>query len=237
MAKRVQFCQEQLNDVANLPIIFTDESTVTQDLNLGGIWRQKGEFVPEGLYEAEAHPCSVMVWGAIGLGWRSELIRCPKSVNATSYMQMLADHQIFFQLIQKYHGMRSFVWQQDNAPAHGPPKEVIAERFLCLDWPPHSPDLSPIEMVWAIIKRMLAGRWFAGPDQLYEAIEQAWRSIDQSVIDTLLSSFKPRCQICVKYNGACLNGHWGEVHALHHELPTDDQIALYAQAQAFLNAN
>jgi hypothetical protein len=36
---RVQFCQEQLarEDFDLKPIIFTDESTVHQDLNLGGI--------------------------------------------------------------------------------------------------------------------------------------------------------------------------------------------------------
>jgi hypothetical protein len=108
-ARRVAFANQRLAEALKRPVIFTDESTVMQDLNIGGIWRKKGEFVPEGFYEHEAHPCSVMVWGAIGPGWRSELLRCPKSVNAMSYMQMLADHHIFYHLTQHYGGEKEFI--------------------------------------------------------------------------------------------------------------------------------
>jgi hypothetical protein len=43
--QRVQFCQEQLarDDFDLKPILFTGESTVHQDLNLGGLWRKRGE--------------------------------------------------------------------------------------------------------------------------------------------------------------------------------------------------
>ena len=47
------------------------------------------------------------------------------------------------------------IFQQDNAPAH---KKASVKAFLdaqsyeTLAWPPQSPDLSPIEWVWNIIK-------------------------------------------------------------------------------------
>jgi transposase len=132
-----------------------------------------------------------------------------------SYMEMLADGHIFWQLERRFrkHG---FIWQQDNAPIHGPGGEVIRQQFNMLIWPAHSPDLSPIEMIWSIIKRKLRGMRFANADELFSAVEQALASIPQSEIDNLVSSFLARCQVCVNWNGAALNGHWREVHELHH---------------------
>jgi hypothetical protein len=75
-------------------IIITDESMVAQDLNLGGIWRQRGEIIPEGTYEREAHPLHVMVWGAIGPGYRSQLTRCPPRINAETYREMLDKNKV-----------------------------------------------------------------------------------------------------------------------------------------------
>jgi hypothetical protein len=84
-------------------------------------------------------------------------------------------------------------------------------------WPVHSPDLSSIEMVWSIIKRNLRGRRFANADGLFIAVEQALARIPHPEIDDLVSSFPARCQVCVNWNVAALNGHWNEVHMLRHQ--------------------
>jgi hypothetical protein len=215
MANRAAFCQAQLARTDDVPIVFTDESTITQNLGLGGLWRMKTEFLEEGTHVEEAHPTAVMVWRAIANNFRSELLQCPPSVNAMSYMNVLAEAHIFYHLIQVF-GERGFIWQQDNAPAHGPGLREIMTRYLTLRWPPHSPDLSPIEMIWSVIKRKLRGRKFGCIEELFAATVTAWREIDQSVMNNLVGSFKARCRVCVKYGGACLNGHWAEVHAEHH---------------------
>jgi hypothetical protein len=61
---RLAFCRKRLDDRSSFPIVFTDESTVGQDMNKGGIWRRRGRVLPEGVYESEQHPISVMVGGA-----------------------------------------------------------------------------------------------------------------------------------------------------------------------------
>jgi transposase len=38
------------------------------------------------------------------------------------------------------------------------------------DWPPHSPGVSRIEMVWSIIKRKLKGERFRTADELFSAL-------------------------------------------------------------------
>jgi hypothetical protein len=215
--QRVQFCQKQLvrDDFDLKSIIFTDESTVHQDLNLGGIWRKGGEQCNDAIYVKVAHKISAMIWGAIAKGFRTRLLRRPRRVNTFSYMQMLADGAIFRWCREKL-GPKGFYWQQNNAPAHGPGGEVIAKQFCMLDWPPHSPDLSTIEMLWSVIKRKLKCRTFQNDDELFSAIEIVWNEIPEAEIDKLVGSFRARCQVCVEIEGECVNGHWWRVHQIHH---------------------
>jgi hypothetical protein len=63
MRARVLFCQAELARDNNLHVVFTDESTVTQNTDLGGIWRRRGEFVDEARFEKRRHEIAAMVWG------------------------------------------------------------------------------------------------------------------------------------------------------------------------------
>ena len=47
------------------PIIFTDESTICENLNEGGIWRKWGHHPPESFFEKQQHTISIMVWGEL----------------------------------------------------------------------------------------------------------------------------------------------------------------------------
>jgi transposase len=114
---RVAFCKWQDGHWNDPVIIFTDESMVAQNLDLGGIWRKRGEFLAEGTYELELHPLHVMVWGAIGPNYRSKLIRCPASVNGDSYRAMLDTNKVIDDLNRRF-GRRGYVWEQDNASPH-----------------------------------------------------------------------------------------------------------------------
>jgi hypothetical protein len=85
-----------------------------------------------------------------------------------------------------------------------------------IDWPPHSLDLSPIEMVWSIIKRKLNGERFRTADKLFSAFERAWDEIPQELLDNLVGRFLGGYRVCIELNGACLNGHWRKIHQIHH---------------------
>jgi transposase len=66
-----------------------------------------------------------------------------------------------------------------------------------LEWPPYSPDLNPIEHVWAMLKEYVNDHFphleEMGNSQdnfnvLCDAIEQAWNALDQNKIDDLIRS-------------------------------------------------
>jgi hypothetical protein len=176
-----------------------------------------GERIEDAYFAKTAHPVSVMVWGGIGpLGYRTELLKCPKSVTGDTYIEMLTSHGIIAKLEDQF-GHQGYWFQQDNAPAHGALKRELAQFVNLLDWPAKSADLSPIEQVWALIKNRIRGKEFKNESELFNAICTEWYAIPNDTLENFQSSFKSRCSVCAKYGGSSLNGRWAEVHQLHHQ--------------------
>mgnify|MGYP002472070326 CR=1 FL=1 len=124
ISDRLRYCNYILQNGIQ-PIVFTDESTVVVDLSRQGIWRQRGFLPPSSFYQKDHHPIHVMVWGAIGPnGFRTDLIRCPPSLNAFSYCKLLADNRVFYQCTR----LGDFVWQQDGAPPHRAVADLIRKH-------------------------------------------------------------------------------------------------------------
>jgi transposase len=73
--------------------------------------------------------------------------------------------------------------------------------IILLPWPPYSPDLNPIEHLWAHLKQYINAHYpelndMGKSDEDYkalcDAIEEAWNAIDQEVIDNLIRSIPRR---------------------------------------------
>ena len=77
---------------------------------------------------------------------------------------------------------RNFKFQQDNASVHTAKivKDYIKRsRIPIIAWPPNSPDLNPIETVWAYIKDQLS-KYPNDPkdeDKLWERVQDIWNKI------------------------------------------------------------
>ncbi|KAF8370816.1 hypothetical protein PRIPAC_77245 [Pristionchus pacificus] len=86
-------------------------------------------------------------------------------VNSLKYQQIL--HDTFLEAT--FGPIGKLV--QDAAPCHSSKRsEIMVE-----EWPPESPDLMPIETVWAIMKRWVDGEWRPNSlDHLEEGIRYWW---------------------------------------------------------------
>jgi hypothetical protein len=169
-AKRLQFRIKHLAKPDNWlqHVVFTDEASFSTLLNgKAKVLRKKGERdAPECIQHTHnSGRGSFMVWGAIGYGWKSELVFLRPSgkrgVTAKSY-----DEQVLDAHLGPIAGWATEFDPQtfvigDNAPVHSR-KATQATRLRykinSIDWPPSSPDFNAIETVWRIIKQRLRRR-------------------------------------------------------------------------------
>jgi len=94
-------------------------------------------------------------------------------------------------------GIEGAIFQQDNAPVHTARivREWLAEQdFEVMAWPPYSPDLNPIENLWALLKAKIYEihpemKEMADNEEtldiLINAAQEAWSELDTDMLDNL----------------------------------------------------
>jgi hypothetical protein len=106
---------------------------------------------------------SVSVWSCFCGTEIGPLVILPEGqrMNAKRYLETVKKHFVpFYKRMVKKYG-KDVVMQEDNAPWHtinAVRAYLIKQRVQRLQWPPQSPDLSPIENLWKQIKVMIAKR-------------------------------------------------------------------------------
>lgn len=137
-------------------------------------------------------------------------------LNAEGYRNILADEMLPFARDRLAPG---WIFQQDGAAIHtgqlmyGPLRRLPDGRRVRLPgWfrlnnvplfrtPPYSPDISPIENLWQVVKRKIAGRHFHSQNQLWEGVLEAWNSIPLDTIINLINSMPRRIESVIKSRG------------------------------------
>ena len=157
-------------------VVFTDE----KKWNLVGpdgmqhIWARKNRNINMTLITRAN--TSIMVWGAISASGPLSLILMNGKYDSKRYCEML--HTSFFHHADSLSPANS-IFQQDNAPIRVSGytlKYLKTQEINVLPWPPQSPDLSPIENVWAsLTKRVYAnGRMYNNKKELWTSIKEEW---------------------------------------------------------------
>jgi len=98
-----------------------------------------------------------------------------------------------------------FIFQQDGAPCHTAKvcKDWFREnRVKLLEWPGNSPDLNPIENLWARLKKLVSQRRPSNKQELIEAIIHCWNHvITLEELQQLVNSTPRRCKAVIEAKG------------------------------------
>ncbi len=122
----------------------------------------------------------VMIWGCISSGDLSAFCTLGGAITATVYTRVLEEHPLGLVDELPLAERDNYTFQQDNARVH---TGLEAQAFFMLtgvhlaDWPPYSPDLSPIENIWRLLKREVRKRRPTTMQELRAAIAECWREI------------------------------------------------------------
>ncbi len=147
-------------------------------------------------------PGSVMVWGCVSAFGKGNLHFCDGTINAEKYIEIL-EHNMLPSRRHLFQG-RPCIFQQDNAKpysAHITKSWLRRKRVRVLDWPACSPDLSPIENVWHILKRKMRQRRPRTVAHLKTCLQEEWDKITPETLHHLVSSVPKRLLSVVKRNG------------------------------------
>ena len=142
-----------------------------------------------------------MVWGCMTIYGLSNLVFLDKNVDKTVYLKILKQNLI--QTADKYN-MDRFIFQHDGAPAH---KAEIIEEWLAMKgiyvmpWAAQSPDLNPIEHIWALMKRRIGRKVFNNVEDLKKELLKIWSEITPKECKDLIMSMPRRVAAVLDANG------------------------------------
>ena len=189
-------------------IVFTDEHFV--DANHHGnrsMWCRCRDDALSRLRMSRFNVPSIMIWAGIGHNFKTPIIFLDlgkdddgktRRMNAESYKRHCLTPELRARLRNE-----NRVLMQDGARCHTA-KTVMefleTHRVAVLHgWPAHSPDMNPIEAMWAYLDALVCAR---GPvdnvEELRANIVAAWDSIPQPTINNFASMFEDRLEAVKK---------------------------------------
>lgn len=190
-------------------VVWSDEAALRLRFKDGRLklWVKSGRKIPDRFFTSRRQDDvrKLLIWGAIWSDGRTSLHVMRENMNSEYYTQVLEEHvyPLSFSLGDP---SSEWIFMDDNAPPHRAGTTLQFKRtagIRTLDWPSRSPDLNPIEHVWAILKRRVRRQLSPGDDlnQLEFLIRKEWHQLDQEVIRNLISSMPARVRNVIERRG------------------------------------
>lgn len=208
MERRLQFAKKYVEMPLTFwkKVLWSDESKFNLICSDGKqkVWRKPGEEYKLSCMRGTVKfgGGNIMVWGCMAWNGVGKFEFIDDRMNAEMYTDILKRN--LKSSGRKLRLGSNLIFQQDNDPKHTAKltKEFLEkEDVIVLEWPAQSPDLNPIEHLWAILDREIGDRAFRKKEDLKESGPVAWEKIDKQKIKNLVESMSTRLGEVIKANG------------------------------------
>jgi DDE superfamily endonuclease len=139
---------------------------------------------------------SLMIWGCMTVNGPGNMVKITGKMDQHLYREILSDD--LNQTIAHYRMKPARVIFQHNNDSKHTAKSVKTwinqQPFQVLDWPAQSPDLNPIENLWAILKHHL-NQYETPPSgmlELWDHVQEKWDGITADECKRLIDTM-PEC--------------------------------------------
>jgi len=154
----------------------------------------------------------VKVWGSISYKGVDTLVRYHGNMNSIDFVEILEEN-----LLRDYPLLRGtrtrqgkYYFQLDKASSH---RVLHSKNFFrnnnisTLVWPSYTPDLNPVENIWAFIKSQLfkKNKKLTTADETWEEIQRIWYFEVNSMIKNLYNFIPNRLKAVIELQGGPLN--------------------------------
>jgi transposase len=197
--RRLAFAKKYQKVLRSKKFLFSDEKYCkSNDHSSLWAWVRKGGRALPRRYEQWAS--KIHVWGLIGIGVKRLVVLPHKDrVNSDVYVKKCIKPSLS---ILRQPGL---LFMQDGASAHTSGETMGKLKQLRVDvipdWPPRSPDLNPIETLWAILGQRISKRAATSIEDLERITLEEWDKISQATVDRLVLGFEKRLRAVIETGG------------------------------------
>ena len=137
-----------------------------------------------------------MIWGGIGFSFKTDLVILDGNINSEIYIDQIIFGSNLIESADRRFGIGNWKLMQDNARPHVS-KETLAvlqelQIDLLPDWPPYSPDLNIIEVVWDNMERRVEMYQPKTIEELIYVIRKVWDELTWQTINGLVNGIPNR---------------------------------------------
>ena len=205
ITKRLQFARKYTEPKEHIQnIVFTDEVHFELDgypnSKKNRVWaKERKEVEP---VRTVCKSQTIRLWGAL-LPNNTIYVRFyENTLNAQKYVSIL---ERFFEHCKRTKELQDILLQQDGASCHAARftnnwlqrngiRYISSGRSKHSEWPPYSPDLNPIECLWALLKDRVYAKQPQSLKHLKRAILRALDKVTPQQVQRLRNSFYKRLE-------------------------------------------